>query len=165
MSLSRALKVLGVCFAVAIATSVVMAAPSSAQIAQMEQDISSRVFCMCGCATELKDCPDLHCPVKAKMHQIIRTDLEEGKSEQATIQDLVALYGEKVLAAPPPRGFNLTAWVLPGVGLLVGLFLAITVVRRWRRPAVQTATPAPAEPPANENLRVAVEEEMKKFID
>lgn len=164
MSLSRALKVLVVCFAIAMATSVATAAPTSAQINQMEQDISSRVYCMCGCATELKDCPDLHCPVKAKMHKIIRADLEEGKSEQATIQDLVAIYGEKVLSAPPARGFNLTAWVLPGVALLVGLFLAITVVRRWRKPAVQTATTG-ATPPANDGARAAVEEEMKKFID
>jgi len=161
MSLSRTLKILVLSFAL---VNVAMAAPTSAQIDRIQNTISTKVYCMCGCATTLKDCPDLHCPVKAKMDQIIRTDLKQGKSEKATIQDLVDIYGEKVLAAPPASGFNLTAWILPGVGLLIGLFLAITIVRRWRRPAVQSATSA-AAPPMDDNVRAAVEEEMKKYVD
>jgi cytochrome c-type biogenesis protein CcmH/NrfF len=69
-----------------------------------------------------------------------------------------------VLAAPPAHGFNLTAWILPGVGLLIGLFLAIGIVRRWRRPAAQAAAPAGA-PPVDENVLSAVEEEMKKYVE
>lgn len=162
MSVSRLLKILVLCLALA---NVAMAAGRSPeQINALEIDISSKVYCMCGCATALNRCPDLHCPVKAKMDGIIRTDLKEGKSEQAVLQDLVAIYGEKVLASPPPQGFNLTAWFLPGVGLLIGLFLAIIVVRRWRRPALQAAGPA-STTPIDDNVRSAVEEEMKKFVD
>jgi len=161
MPLSRVLKIAVLSFAMA---NVAVAAPAPAQVNAIEKAIGNKVYCMCGCNSMLNQCPDLHCPVKAKMHQIIRTDLEQGKSEQATIQDLVNIYGEKVLAAPPASGFNLTAWILPGVGLLIGLFLAITIVRRWRRPAVQAAASA-AAPPADDSVRAAVEEEMKKFID
>lgn len=129
---------------------------------QIEHDIGNKVFCLCGCATTLNRCPHENCPVKAEMHKIIRADMAEGKAEPAILQDLVARYGLKVLAAPPPEGFNLTAWVLPGVGLLLGLLLAVAIVRRWRRPAAQPASPAGAM--NDDKVRAAVEEEMKKFV-
>ncbi len=164
MPVSRLLKTLVLCLAL---TGVALAAGRSpSQIDEIQKNIGDKVYCMCGCATALRHCPDLHCPVKAKMDQIIRTDLEQGKSESVVLQDLVDHYGEKVLAAPPPQGFNLTAWVLPGVGLLIGLFLAILIVRRWRRPVLQAVGPAgSAAPPVDDNVRSAVEEEMKKFMD
>ncbi len=138
-------------------TNVAMAAESPAQI---EHDIGTKVICLCGCQASLNDCPMLHCEVKAEMHKIIRADLAQDKTEPAIIQDLVDRYGERVLAAPPARGFNLTAWILPGFGLLLGLFLAIAIVRRWRRPALQAAVPAS---PVDDSVRAAVEEEMRKL--
>ncbi len=128
---------------------------------QIEKDIGNKVYCMCGCVTALNHCPHENCPVKSEMHKIIRAGVAQGKAEPAILQDLVARYGLKVLAAPPPQGFNLTAWILPGAGLLIGLFLAITIVRRWHTPALQTAAPGG---PMDEKARAAVEEEMKKFI-
>ena len=141
---------------------VAMAAPTPAQI---EKDIGNKVSCLCGCQTSLNDCPHQTCAVKAEMHKIIRTDLAEGKTEPAIVQDLVDRYGERVLAAPPLHGFNLTAWIFPGLGLLIGLFLAITIVRKWRRPALQAAAPGSSSAPVDDNLRTAVEEEMKKYVD
>ena len=164
MRVSRLLKTLFLSLAL---VNVAMAARTPEQIAQ---DIGNKVYCLCGCVTSLNTCPMLHCEVKAEMHKIIDTDLAAGKTEPAILQDLVDRYGEKVLAAPPAHGFNLAAWILPGVGLLIGLFLAITIVRRWRRPALQAAVPAGSvgsgsASAADDKLRAAVEEEMKKFID
>lgn len=158
MSVSRFLKILVLSLAL---VNVAMAAQTPAQI---EKDIGNKVYCLCGCVTTLNHCPHENCEVKAEMQKIIRTDLRAGKAEPAILQDLVNRYGERVLAAPPARGFNLTAWILPGIGLLIGLLLAITIVRKWRRPAVQAAAPSTA-PPVDENVRSAVEEEMKKYVD
>jgi cytochrome c-type biogenesis protein CcmH len=154
MSARRVLTILILSFAL---VNVAMAARTPEQIAQ---DIGNKVYCLCGCVTALNHCPHENCPIKTEMHKIINADLAEGKTEQATIQDLVDHYGEKVLAAPPASGFNLTAWILPGLGLIVGLVLAIAIVRRWRRPALQAAPASPVD----DNLRAAVEEEMKKFV-
>lgn len=161
MSASRLVKILILSLALA---NVAMAAPTPAQI---EKDIGNKVYCLCGCVTTLNHCPMQFCEVKEKMHEIIRADLKQGKTEPEILQDLVNRYGEKVLAAPPAKGFNLTAWILPGIGLLIGLFLAITFVRRWRRPrpALQAAAPGSSSPPVDTDLRAAVEEEMKKFTD
>ena len=158
MSVSRLVKSLVLVLAL---VSVAMAAQAPSQI---EKDIGDKVYCLCGCVTSLNTCPHPNCEVKDEMLRIIRADLKEGKAEPAILQDLVNKYGEKVLAAPPAHGFNLTAWILPGVGLLIGLFLAIGIVRRWRRPTAQAAAPAGA-PPVDENVLSAVEEEMKKYVD
>jgi cytochrome c-type biogenesis protein CcmH len=158
MSASRLLKVLVLCLAL---VDVAMAGQTPSG---MEQDIGNKVYCLCGCVTTLNHCPMLRCAEKEEIRAIIRADLSEGKAEPAILQDLVDRYGEKVLAAPPAHGFNLTAWILPGVGLLIGLFLAISIVLRWRRPAVQAVAPAGA-PPLDENVLSAVEEEMKKYVD
>lgn len=159
MSASRLVKILVLTLAL---VNVAMAAQSPADI---EKGIGDQVYCMCGgCVTSLNTCPMQFCEVKEGMHSTIRADLEQGKTEPEILQDLVNRYGEKVLAAPPARGFNLTAWLLPGVGLLIGLFLAITVVRRWRRRTAEAAAPAGA-PPVDESVLSAVEEEMKKYLD
>jgi cytochrome c-type biogenesis protein CcmH/NrfF len=65
----------------------------------------------------------------------------------------------QVLAAPPARGFSLTAWILPSVGLLAGFSLVVAVARRWRkpRPALAGADAKALDP----KLLAAVEEEMK----
>ncbi len=158
MPVSRSLKILVFCFAL---VNVAMAAQTPGQI---EKDIGDKVYCLCGCVTTLNHCPMLRCAEKEEMRGIIRADVEQGKSEPAILQDLVNRFGEKVLAAPPASGFNLTAWVLPGIGLLIGLLLAMAIVRRWRRPAVQVAAASTAHP-VDESVRSAVEEEMKKYID
>jgi cytochrome c-type biogenesis protein CcmH/NrfF len=65
----------------------------------------------------------------------------------------------QVLAAPPARGFSLTAWILPGVGLLAGLSLVVAVARRWRKPRIALA--GADFKPLDPKLLAAVEEEMK----
>jgi cytochrome c-type biogenesis protein CcmH/NrfF len=129
-------------------------------VAQMEQSVGDKVYCLCGCVTTLNHCPHTECAFKADARALIAKDAEEGKTDPAILQDLVDRYGEKVLAAPRPQGFNLTAWVLPGLGMLIGLIVAIAFVRRWRRPAPESADPIPA---VDEKLRARVEEEIKKL--
>ena len=158
MSVSRFLKILVLCLAL---VNVAMAAQTPAQI---EHDIGNKVYCLCGCVTTLNHCPMLHCAEKEEVRGIISADVQKGMAEPAILQDLVNRFGEKILAAPPAQGFNLTAWILPGIGLLIGLFLAITFVRRWRRPAIQGAALSSASP-MDQNVRSAVEEEMKKYMD
>jgi cytochrome c-type biogenesis protein CcmH/NrfF len=95
----------------------------------------------------------------AEIRPIIEKEIAEGKDERAILQDLAIRYGVQVLAAPPARGFSLTAWILPGVGLLAGLSFVVVIARRWRKPAPVSAG-VPHEP-LDPKLLAAVEEEMK----
>jgi len=123
------------------------------------ESIGDQVMCLCGCAATLNHCPHRDCATVAEIRPIIEKEIAEGKDETAILQDLAIRYGVQVLAAPPASGFNLTAWILPGVGLLVGLSLVVVIARRWRKraPVAAGVPPKPLDP----KLLAAVEEEMK----
>ncbi len=124
------------------------------------ESIGNEVQCTCGgCVAPINQCPMLNCAEKAEIRAFISKEISDGKDERTILQDLSLRYGLQVLSAPPAKGFNLAVWVLPGVGLLVGLSLVVVIVRRWRsKPA-----DAPPAPPAAYDSKVlaAMEEEMK----
>jgi cytochrome c-type biogenesis protein CcmH len=123
------------------------------------ESIENQVMCLCGCNAPLNKCPHLDCSAKAEMQAFIQKELAGGKSETAILQDLTLRYGVQVLMAPPARGFNLAVWILPGVGLLLGLGAVVVIARRWRREPAGAVT-VPSAPP-NPEVLAAVEEEMK----
>ena len=98
--------------------------------------------------------------MRAQMEALIMKDIDAGKGEQAILQDFVGRYGVGVLAAPPAKGFDLTAWILPGVGLIVGLVVVVSIVRRMKVPRPEpTTTPASSIDP---KVLAQVEEEMRR---
>src|SRR5208337_1001673 len=105
------------------------------------ETLGNEVQCTCGCVAPLNQCPHLDCAEKAEMQAFIKKEIAEGKDETAILQDLSLRYGVQVLTAPPAHGFNLAVWILPGIGLLVGLGLVVVIVRRWKRkPAIVPAS-------------------------
>jgi cytochrome c-type biogenesis protein CcmH/NrfF len=123
------------------------------------ESIGDQVMCLCGCVATLNHCPHRDCATVAEMRPVIAKEIADGKDETTILQDLAIRYGVQVLAAPPARGFSLTAWILPGVGLLAGLSLVVMVVRRWRKPSPVSGAIPPK--PLDPKLLTAVEEEMK----
>jgi cytochrome c-type biogenesis protein CcmH len=126
------------------------------------KSVGQKVYCLCGCVTTLEHCPHppSECSMRAQMEALVMKDIDAGKDEAAILQDFVNRYGVQVLAAPPAKGFDLTAWILPGVGLILGLVVVIVIVRRMRKRSSEpaAATPAPVDP----KVLAAVEEEMKR---
>jgi len=107
----------------------------------------------------LNQCPHIDCAEKTEMKAFINKEIGEGKDETAILQDLSLRYGVQVLSTPPAHGFNLAVWILPSVGLLVGLGVVVVIVRRWKRkPAT---VPAPTSAHHDPKVLAAVEEEMK----
>lgn len=123
------------------------------------ETIGNEVQCICGCNAPLNQCPMLDCAEKAEMRAFITKEIADGKSETAILQDISIRYGLQALAAPPAHGFNLTVWILPGVGLLLGLGMVVVIARRWRRKPAPAASSASASP--DPKVLSAVEEEMK----
>jgi cytochrome c-type biogenesis protein CcmH/NrfF len=121
--------------------------------------MGDEVMCLCGCVATLNHCPHRDCATVAEVRPIIEKEIAAGKDETTILQDLAIRYGVQILASPPAKGFNLTAWILPGVGLLAGLSFVVIIVRRWRKPSPAAATIS-AEP-LDPKLMTAVEEEMK----
>ena len=76
----------------------------------------------------------------------VRQMLSEGKTQQEIIDFYVAKHGERILAMPEARGFNLLAFVLPGAFLLLGGWGTVALVRRWNRGKSRVE---PKQPAAN----------------
>ncbi|MFQ6001113.1 MAG: cytochrome c-type biogenesis protein CcmH [Anaerolineae bacterium] len=76
----------------------------------------------------LADCPLEVCE---QMRALIREKLAQGETREEILDYFVERYGEEVLNAPPKRGFNLTAWVLPFLVLAVGAVWLSYLLRGW----------------------------------
>jgi len=123
------------------------------------ESIGNEVQCTCGCVAPLNQCPHIDCAEKTEMKAFINKEIGEGKDETAILQDLSLRYGVQVLSTPPAHGFNLAVWILPSVGLLVGLGVVVVIVRRWKRKP--PTVPAPAAAHQDPKVLAAVEAEMK----
>jgi cytochrome c-type biogenesis protein CcmH len=75
------------------------------------------------------------CETQACMdwRELIRTKLNAGESDRQIIDYFVAQYGQRVLAQPPARGFNLLVWIIPVVFLALAAAGLIIILRRWSR--------------------------------
>jgi len=124
------------------------------------ESIGNKVMCTCGCVAILNQCPHQGCSTHDEIQATIQKLIAQGKTEPEILDALVARYGMKILAAPPTKGFNIAAWVLPGLGLVFGLVVVVLITRRWRRP---TAAEAPGRHTQQVDPKVlaALEEEMK----
>jgi cytochrome c-type biogenesis protein CcmH len=103
-------------------------------------------------------------PVAERMRAFIRQRIAAGDTKSEIKDKLVAQFGESVLAAPPARGFNLLAWLVPIVGGLVAVVVVAMLARRWSRgragaPAGPSADGRPLDP----GLERRVDEELARF--
>ncbi len=73
-------------------------------------------------------------------------------------------YGEKVLSAPTTEGFNLLAWTMPFIALVVGGGLIVLAFGRWRTaPPLLPAGANPAGAPSfDPELRRRLEMELQE---
>ena len=124
-------------------------------------DISDRLVCQCWCMMILRVCNHVNCPSAVPMRIEIEKQLVEGKDDETIVASFVEEYGLKVLSSPPATGFNMAAYVMPGIGLIIGIIIVLFVASRWaakRRVAVATAGPsAPVDP----ELQKRIENEIK----
>jgi cytochrome c-type biogenesis protein CcmH len=113
-----------------LALSLALPAAAAAQDVELT-DIEDEVMCpICGTTLELSDSPQAE-----RERELIRDLIAEGRSKEEIKDALVAEYGEDVLATPDSEGFDLTAWVVPALGIAlaagaVGLAIARLARRR-----------------------------------
>ncbi|MGH2994820.1 MAG: cytochrome c-type biogenesis protein [Gaiellaceae bacterium] len=106
-------------------------------------------------------------PVADRMRALIRERIAAGASESEIKAELVAQFGEGVLAAPPKEGFNLLAWLLPLAGGAVAVAVLAFALRRWssgRADAEVAGDPSVnGRPPLDPELERRLDEELARF--
>jgi len=104
--------------------------------------IEGEVMCpICGTLLELSDSP------QAQREKVYVAKLvAAGKSKAEIKEALVAQYGPSVLAQPKASGFDLSAYLVPAIAIVLAIVLLGFSVLRWRRDGGQAAA-GTAEPP------------------
>ncbi len=92
-----------------------------------------------------------------QVRQEVHAMVADGKSRDEILNYYVARYGERILASPRARGFNVLAYVLPWTALILGAWFLLILLKKLRRPA---AAPTPSPLP-NARYASVIEKEMK----
>ncbi len=74
-------------------------------------------------------------PLAKQMRTQVRQLLGDGASRDEVLYWFKARYGPGIVAEPPRSGFNLIAWIVPGVALIAGLAGGVLALRAMRRPS------------------------------
>ena len=136
-------------FVAAAVIAVALASPAVAMAASCPRtslgDVEDEVMCtVCGVPLNLAT----DAPQAQRERAFIVSQIRQCRTKQQIKDQLVAQYGDRVLALPKAKGFGLTTYVIPIVGLIAALTLITFAALRWRRkrPERSSGTPSRQEP-------------------
>jgi len=96
-------------------------APAAAQTPEPQTnlpDIEDEVMCpVCGTTLELAE----QAPQADRERELIRRLIARGLTKEQVKDELVAEYGEDVLAVPESKGFDITNWLIPTLAFALAL--------------------------------------------
>jgi cytochrome c-type biogenesis protein CcmH len=108
-------------------------------------DVEDEVMCV-ECRTALNVST---APVADQERAFIRARIAEGMTKEQIKAALVEEYGPDVLAEPERRGFDLSAWLVPGALALCAAGGVALLARRWRRSGAAEPAAGPELDPAD----------------
>jgi len=108
--------------------------------AATRQEIAEGLTCQCGCGLTVANCNHPNCSFSVPTRERIDAMLAHGMGRAEIVGYFRKQYGEKILSAPTTQGFNLLAWTMPFVALMIGGGLVVLMMGRWRG-----STPAASE--------------------
>jgi cytochrome c-type biogenesis protein CcmH len=145
---------------IALSAAAVWAAPAAKPVdEQVVHEVASQLRCVVCQSLSVADSPS---ETANQMRAIIRDRLAAGDSPEQVRAYFVEKYGDWILLSPPASGFTLLVWVVPFIGLGVGLLLVALTVRRWSRASRTVAAPAQADPAMRERIHREMEEMEKR---
>jgi cytochrome c-type biogenesis protein CcmH len=122
-------------------------------------DVEDEVMCpICGTALNLSGAPQAD-----RERAFIRRQIAAGRTKDEIKDALVAQYGDQVLAEPPKSGFDLTAWLVPVVAILLAALAIALGLRRWRRAAGGGPPPAAGDRPLDPADAKRLDEDLARY--
>ena len=118
-------------------------------------DLEGEVMCpVCNTTLDQSSSPEAR-----RIEALISARIAAGDSKSEIKDVLVAEYGPSILAAPPKKGFNLLAWLLPFVALFGGALVLGLLAWRWSK----TREPGPPAAQLSPALERRVDEELARY--
>jgi cytochrome c-type biogenesis protein CcmH len=128
-------------------------AHAAADLEDRTREIASELRCVVCQNLSVADSPS---DLAKEMRNLVREQVQQGKSREEIQAYFVSRYGEYVLLSPPKRGFNLLVWGLPFLAIAAGGGFVYLVARRWTEQA-------PAHrPPVDPNYAERVRRELQE---
>ncbi len=143
----------------AVATAALFAAPAAALACNGWSEPSMEQQLMCPVCHERLD--QSYSPVADQIRSNLFRWCAQGKTSSYVTNTLVGQFGEEVLAAPPARGFDLLAWLVPAAVLLGGAGVAGGLVLAWSRS--RGGPGGPAAPGVDSELDARIDAELAGF--
>ena len=114
-------------------------------------DVEDEVMCpVCGTALELAT----EAPQAQRERALVERLIADCQSKEQIKARLAAEFGDEVLAVPDDEGFDLAAWIVPGLAILLGAVGVAIATLRWRR---NPREPHAGEPVPSERLDADLE--------
>lgn len=116
--------------------------PAQAEVTRAQIDaVGKDLSCLCG------DCPrrpldECTCGYAQQQRDRIKALLASGATNQEVTDAFIKEFGKQVLSTPPAEGFNLTAWIMPPLVLILGFFVVRSVLKSWSQTHPATAGPS-----------------------
>lgn len=121
--------------------------------------IEAEVMCpICGTLLELAESP------QAKREKVFVAKLVATGKSKAEIKDaLVAQYGPSVLALPKASGFDLSAYLVPVLAILVAVTALGFSVARWRRDGKRSRRDEATPPKPSDEDTERLEADLSRY--
>lgn len=113
--------------------------------ADIVKAIEHKIRCTCGCNLDVFTCrtTDFTCATSPAMHRMVLSKLDSSMTAEQVVAAFEAQYGQAILMQPPKRGFNWTAYIMPFIGLGVGIGLVVALIKCWTGKAGDRGTGGP----------------------
>ncbi len=147
-------------FAAVLASAPVQASPPKTSV----EDVAQGLTCQCGCGLTVANCNHPNCSFSVPVREQIEQMIAKGFGKRDILAFFRQKYGEKILSAPDPHGFNLLAWLTPFIMLLAGAVALLLALRRWSRrtPSAPQTTVSPDH--YEVRLRKQLESEVQRLL-
>lgn len=97
------------------------------ELQQRYEELTRQLRCMQCQNNSIADSP---VGLAADLRLQVKEQLVAGRTDQEILDYMAHRYGNYILFTPPMESSTAWIWILPGVALLGGIFIAVRIVRR-----------------------------------